>query len=175
MEQLNTRAGLLEAVGRLREELDRVIAEADEERIEQPDRFGDWSLKDVIAHLTGWRLVTAARLEAGLRHEEPAFPWPSHFDEADGPHEINRWFYETNRDKPLADVLSESRETFERVELAIASMPEDDLLMPGRFAWLYWTEEALGPAVVRGSMNHYYSEHEPSIRAWLEGLEREPS
>jgi hypothetical protein len=145
--------------------------EAGNERIAQPGGFGDWSLKDVIAHLTGWRLATAARLEAGLRHEEPVFPWPSHFDiqntEADDPHEINRWFFETNRDKPLAQVLRESRETFERLERVIASMPEDDLLMPGRFAWLYWTEEALGPAVVRGSMNHYYSEHEPAIRAWL--------
>jgi hypothetical protein len=167
MEQLNTREELLEVVRGLRADLDLAIAEAEAERMEQPGSFGEWSFKDLIAHLTGWRLVTAARLEAGQRHEEPVFPWPAQFDEADDLHEINVWFYETNRDKPLADVLRESNETFERVEIALATMPEDDLLTPGRFAWLYWTSTALGPAVIRGTQNHYRREHEPAIKHWL--------
>ena len=79
--------------------------------------------------------------------------------------EINRWFFETNRDKPLAAVLRESRETFERVERAIAALPEADLLEPGRFPWLGGA--ALGPAVVSGTLLHYREEHEPAIRAWL--------
>ncbi len=165
MEQLNSRAALLDAVRGLREELERVVAEAGEARMEQPGSFGEWTFKDLIAHLTGWRQTTAARLEAGLRGEEPVFPWPDHLDEEDDLDEINRWFYETNRDKPLAAVLRESRETFERVARAIAALPEDDLLEPGRFPWL--GEHALGPAVVRGTLGHYHEEHEPDIRAWL--------
>ncbi|CAN5642130.1 hypothetical protein BH23CHL2_BH23CHL2_21980 [soil metagenome] len=169
MGQPTTREDLLDAVRGLREDLDRAIGEADDERIEQPGSFEELSFKDLIAHLTGWRLVTAARLEAGLRHEEPVFPWPDHFDEAEDLHAINRWFYETNRDKPLDQVLAESNDTFDRVEHAIATMPEEDLLQPDRFDWLFWTDEALGPAVVGGSLNHYRVEHEPDIRAWLAG------
>ena len=165
MEQLNSREALLDAVRGLREELERVVAEAGDARMEQPGSFGEWTFKDLIAHLTGWRQTTAARLEAGLRDEEPVFPWPDHLDEEADLHEINRWFYETNRDKPLAAVLRESRETFERVERAIAALPEDDLLEPGRFTWLGGA--ALGPAVVRGTLGHYHEEHEPDIRAWL--------
>jgi hypothetical protein len=175
VDQLRTRAELVAVVRELREALDRDIAQAGPERSVQPGSFGQWSFKDVVAHLTGWRLVTAARLEAGWREEEPVFPWPSHLDESEGPHEINQWFYEANRDKPLDEVLVESREAFERVERAIAEMPEEALLEPGRFSWLYWTDEALGPAVVRGSMNHYYSEHQPAIQAWLEGVTPEQS
>ena len=165
MEQLNSRAALLDAVRGLREELERVVAEAGEARMEQPGSFGEWTFKDLIAHLTGWRQTTAARLEAGLRGEEPVFPWPDHLDEEDDLGDINRWFFETNRDKPLAAVLRESRETFERVERAIAALPEDDLLQPGRFPWLGGA--ALGPAVVHGTLGHYHEEHEPDIRAWL--------
>ena len=165
MEQLNSRAALLDAVRGLREELERVVAEAGEARMEQPGSFGEWTFKDLIAHLTGWRQTTAARLEAGLRGEEPVFPWPDHLDEEDDLEEINRWFFETNRDKPLAAILGESRETFERVERAIAALPEADLLQPGRFPWLGGA--ALGPAVVRGTLGHYHEEHEPDIRAWL--------
>ena len=165
MEQLNSRAALLGAVRGLREELERVVAEAGEARMEQPGSFGEWTFKDLIAHLTGWRQTTAARLEAGLRGQEPVFPWPDHLDEEDDLDEINRWFYETNRDKPLVVVLRESRETFERVERAIAALPEADLLEPGRFPWLGGA--ALGPAVVRGTLGHYHEEHEPDIRGWL--------
>lgn len=167
MEDLNSREALLEAVRGIREDLEGIIAGVDEERAVQPGSFEEWTFKDMIAHLTGWRLVTAARLEAGLRHEEPEFPWPSHFNEAEDLHGINRWFFETNRDKPLDQVLRESRETFDRVERAIATMPEEDLLEPGRFKWVFWTDDALGPAVVRGTMSHYYREHEPDFRAWL--------
>lgn len=172
MEQLSTREDLLVTVQGLREDLDRIIAEAGEERMEQPGSFGEWTFKDLIAHLTGWRLVTAARLEAGLSGEEPVFPWPARLDEAhdldDGDvDEINRWFFEANRNKPLADVLRESNETFERVERAIIALPEDDLLMPERFAWVNWTGDGLGPAVVRGTYSHYHQDHEPDIRAWI--------
>ena len=91
-------------------------------------------------------------------------PWPARFDEEDDLEEINRWFFEVNRDKPLAEVLRESRETFERVERAIAALPERDLLEQDRFSWL--EGYALGPAVVRGTLDHYH-EHEPDIRAWV--------
>ena len=167
MVQLNTREDLLTTIRGLRAEIDRVVAEAGEARAVQPGSFEDLSLKDVIAHLTGWRIVTAARLEAGLRHEEPIFPWPDTYDEEHDTDGINQWFYEQDRDKSLAAVMADSNATFDRVERAIEMMPEDDLFQPDRFDWLHWTEEGLGPAVVRGSYGHYYEEHEPAIREWL--------
>jgi hypothetical protein len=103
-----------------------------------------------------------------MRDEEPVFPWPEHLEEGVDLHAINRWFYETNRDKPLEQILAESNETFDRVERAIATLPEDALLTPGRFDWISWSDHGLGPAVVRGAMDHYRVEHEPDIRAWLQ-------
>jgi hypothetical protein len=157
---------LLETVRGLRESLDQVVATAGEERAIQPGSFDDLSLKDVIAHLTGWRLMTAARLEAGLHHREPIVPWPADFDEEHDLHEINRWFYEQSRDKSLAEVMADSNATFDRIEQAIAAMPEDDLLQPNRFSWIGWTDEGLGPAVVRGSYGHFHGEH-GDIQTWL--------
>lgn len=163
--RLDSREALLATVRGLREELERVVAAAGEGRLDTPGSSGDWTLKDEIAHLTGWRLLTAARLEAGLRGGEPAIPWPAGLSEEDNTDAINRWFYETNRDRPAADVVRESGETFDRVERAIAALPEDDLLQPGRFPWL--GEWALGPGVVSGMYLHYHEDHEPAIRAWL--------
>jgi hypothetical protein len=166
MTQLNNREALLAAVRSLRDGVERVVAAASEADETHPDGDDAWTVKDLIAHLTSWRLTTAARLEAGLRGGEPAMPWPAPLDEEDDLDEINRWFFETNRDKPFAQVVAESRETFERVERAIAALPERDLLEPGRFPWL--GGEALGPAVVRGTLEHH-REHEPDLRARLAG------
>lgn len=167
MEELHRREGMIRAVQGLRKDLDQVIADADPDSIEEPGSFEAWSFKDMIAHLTGWRLVTALRLEAGLHHHEPQFPWPDRFDEETDTDEINEWFFEGSRDKPLQQVIRESNATFDRVEHAIATMTEEDLFESGRFDWIFWTDEGLGPAVVRGAWDHYHIDHEPEILAWL--------
>lgn len=172
MQELNSRESLLETVRGLRRDLDQVILQVGQERAVEPGAFGPWSFKDLIAHLTGWRLVTAARLEAGMRDEEPELPWQERLDGGVDIDEgdvdtINEWFYQTNRDKSLEQVLQESNDTFDRLERAIQEAPEDALLQPGRFAWVYWTDAALGPAVVRGTYTHFHEDHEPDIRAWL--------
>ncbi len=81
MARLDSRAALLRAVRGLQVDIERVIAEVGEARLEQPRSFGEWAFKEVIAHLTGWRLTTAARLEAGLHYQAPVFPWPAHLSE----------------------------------------------------------------------------------------------
>ena len=95
-------------------------------------------------------------------------PWPASLDVDDVDEgdvdEINRWFHERNQDKPLADILRESDETFDRVERAIAAAPEPDLLEPDRFPWSQgW---ALGPEVIEGTRDHY-REHEADLKHWL--------
>jgi hypothetical protein len=162
MQEFHDRDALLEAVRSLREETERLVALADANPAAPASDA--WTFNDVIAHLTSWRLMTAARLEAALRGEEPETPWPAPLNEDDDLDEINRWFYETNHDKPRAALLRESRETFTRVEQAIAALPERDLFTVDRFPWL--AGYALGPAVVAGTVDHF-REHEPELRAFV--------
>lgn len=164
MPPLNTRGALLNAVRALRTELEQVGTVLTEAGEAPPAAAGQWTPKDTIAHLTSWRLTTAARLEAALRGGEPDMPWPAGLDEERNLHEINRYFFETNRDKPLTEVLRQSRETFDRVEHALEALPEADLLEPNRFSWL--AGYALGPAVIEGTVEHF-REHEPELRAAL--------
>lgn len=163
MTNLNDRETLLATVCSIRDDIERAIATMTDEQITSDDDA--WTLKDIIAHLTSWRLTTAARLEAGLHGGEPELPWPAPLDEEHDLDEINRWFDAANRAKSAEEVARESRETFERVERAIAALPERDLFTVGRFAWM--PDHALGPAVIAGTLEHY-QEHEPDIRAWLD-------
>ncbi|HEV2107646.1 MAG TPA: ClbS/DfsB family four-helix bundle protein [Thermomicrobiales bacterium] len=164
MSHMGDRDTLLAYVRTLRDEVEQITAEAGQDGDQRFDDPGGWTFKDIIAHLTGWRLLTAARLEAGLSGGEPAKPWPGSLDEDADLDEINRWFYEANRDKSFAEIKRESHETFDRVERAIAALPERDLLEVDRFPWLQG--HALGPAVLQGTLEHY-REHEPDLRARL--------
>jgi hypothetical protein len=83
--------------------------------------------------------------------------------------EINAWMYESNRDRPLADVLSESREVFQQLVETLDAISRDELQDLRRILGL--EEEQ-----VSGSMffAHFHQEHEPDMRAWLEKVKKEP-
>lgn len=142
------------------------IQDIGEDHMTQPGVAGEWSIKDIVAHLTGWRRRTVGRFQAALRHEPLPPPlWPAHLQTDD---EINAWIYAANRDRPLADVLRESRDVFEQLVETLAAFPAADLLDPTRFPWL--EGEPLSGALF---FAHFHEEHEPDMRAWLERIRQE--
>lgn len=155
---------VLAAIEAERADWEALVGEVGLERMERPGVEGEWTFKDVAAHLTGWRSRTIDRLEAHLRGQpEPATPWPSRLETDD---EINAWIHARHRDRPLADVLRDASSSFERLLSAVAALPEADLADPHRFAWT--GGQPLGPSIVdRSLFGHLHEEHEPGIRAWL--------
>lgn len=131
-----------------------------EANMTQPEVAGGWSIKDIVAHLTGWRRRTVRRIQATRNHESDVTPpWPSELQEDD---DINAWIYESNRDRPLADVLSDSREVFQQLVDAIDAFSDDELQDFQRIEWL--EGEPLSGKFV---FSHFHEEHEPDMRAWL--------
>jgi hypothetical protein len=94
---------------------------------------------------------------------KPKNPWPAHLQSVD---EVNNWFYETNRDLPLSEVLAESRRVFEQMVAAVEALPEAGLFAPDRF---YWMEGE--PLSARALFAHFHDEHEADIRKWLKEQE----
>ena len=142
-----------------------LLDEIGEANMTQPDVAGGWSIKDIVAHLTGWRRRTVLRFRAAL---DPMVdmtpPWPAELngDDADDVDAINDWIYRTNRDRPLADVLNDSREVFQQLVASIDALSDEHLNDPQRFSWL--EGERLTGFVLFG---HFHEEHEPDMRAWL--------
>ena len=52
MDQPTTKAALLERVRRERADWERLLAEVGEARMEEPGPMGQWTFKDLQAHLT---------------------------------------------------------------------------------------------------------------------------
>lgn len=169
------RTRVLAAIDAERAAWNALVAEVGPGRMDEPGPMGDWTFKDLVAHLTGWRRYSIARIEAGLRGEADApTPWPSDLATDDESHDeisaINAWIYDRERNRSLADVLAEAEATFPRLRAAVAALAEDELRDPARFPWL--EGQALGDAIVSGDyFGHLHEEHEPDVRAWLAGAE----
>ncbi len=133
----------------------------DAERMKQPGVNGDWSMKDVVAHLTGWNRWLVARLQAAARGEpEPPPPWPA---ELQGDDEVNAWIYETYRRRSLNEVLDEMRQVFQQLFAVVEGLPDDVRIEPD---WnLVWLGDQRFPA--GEFFDHFRDDHEPDVRAWL--------
>jgi hypothetical protein len=131
-----------------------------EANMTQPEVAGGWSIKDIVAHLTGWRRRTIRRIQATRNHERDFTPpWPSELQVDD---DINAWIYESNRDRPLADILSDSREVFQQLMDAIDAFSDAEIQDLQRNEWL--EGESLSGKLF---FTHFHEEHEPDMRAWL--------
>ncbi len=144
------------------------LAKLSEETINTPGLIEhERSIKDVIAHLTGWQQVSVARMEAARDHRDPDYPQWS--PELDLVHETNvdaanAWLYKTYRHKTWTEVHNEWLERFRYLLKLSESIPEEELFVPGVPAW---RGEYRLSAVLEGSHEHH-QEHLDALRAWLD-------
>jgi hypothetical protein len=135
--------------------------------MEQPGVNGDWSMKDMVAHLTGWNQRLIANLQAAQRGEpEPPPPWPAHLQ---AENDINTWLYDSNRDRSLPEVLDESQQQFQQLLALIEALPEDvrieQIHNQDRVFNLVWLGDQR--FLVGEFFDHFRDDHEPDVRAWL--------
>jgi hypothetical protein len=138
-----------------------LVAEVGRERMLEPGPMGEWTFKDLAAHLSAWRNARLPVIEAIGRGEPvPPTPWPGTMDsDFDA---INDWFHERDRDLPLDAVLDDYDRSFERLATAIEALPESIAHDPNGLPWTG------GDAAVDVDFTeHLHEEHLPSVRAWL--------
>jgi hypothetical protein len=161
---------LLDGVRQEYQDWEALLNQIGEARMDQPGAAADWSIKDIVAHLTGWRRRTVARLQAAQRGEgEPPSYWPAHLQADVDLDAINAWIYESNHKRSVREVLDDSHDVFQQMFAAIEGLPDEALNDPARH--LPWLEtETIQPADFFG---HFHEEHEADMRAWLTRVEKE--
>jgi len=105
----------------------------------EPGPMGEWTFKDLTAHLAAWRNHRIPMIEAAGRGAAmPRSPWPS----------------------ALADDDYDS--SFERLAAALEALPESVAHDPHGLPWMG------GVAAIDADFTeHLHEEHVPAIRAWL--------
>jgi uncharacterized protein (TIGR03083 family) len=157
-----TKASLLHELRAARAEWDALMAEVGEERMTEPGAAGDWSVKDVMAHLTGYSRWFVNASEAHFRGELPPLDGTEGMDFE----QRNQFWHQQARDRRLADVQAESQQVFSRLLEVVDAHSEEFLTQPQQFEGV--PESLLIWKMLEGDGYEHYREHMRSIRAWLE-------
>jgi len=166
-----TKAELIEDLRGEYKQWTDLLDQIGEDRMEIPGFTDLWSVKDVVAHLTGWRWRTVDRFAAAGRGEgEPPMRWPSNLKSPLEDDKINAWIYEQSKDRPVKDILAESQAVFEALVAALEAIPEVELFDPNRFPWMEGE-----PLTARALFGHFHDEHEADMQAWLARQNRNQS
>lgn len=115
---------LVERINAARAALDGTLSGLSDEALTRPGTGGGWSVKDHLAHLNQWRWKLLAMIEGRPPHQALGIDQATY---AAGLDAINARLYERDRDRPLAEILAESRRAHQAVLDAIAGMEEADL------------------------------------------------
>jgi hypothetical protein len=164
MEFLMKKSDLLDWLQEEHQKWEALLYQIGPTRMDQPGVNGDWSMKDMAAHLTGWNRWLVDRLQVAQGGEpEPPPPWPAHLESED---EINAWIYTSNHHHSLRQVLDEMGQVYQRLLDVIQSLPDDT-----RIEWiepafyLVWVGDTR--FLASEFYNHFHDDHEPDVRAWL--------
>lgn len=131
--------------------LESLQAEIPDEQFIQPGAFGEWSVKDMLAHITFWE----QRLIAYLNGARESLIQPGE-DEQAGIDRVNASVFAANRDRPLADVRASFASSYQQT-LALVESLGDDVL----------TDEELYGLIAGDTFGHY-REHIEMLEDWRE-------
>ncbi len=142
--------------------LEAALAPLGEAQMVEAGAQGQWSVKDVLAHVTWWeRWLLAWRSAA---RGEALAPEGASTDEAVD--RLNERTYLANRDRPLADVLADLQATHRRVVEAVEAMSDDGLTRPTHLELM--PEGAPAWEFVAANTWRHYPEHYGAIESWSE-------
>src|SRR6266487_483762 len=147
--------------------LEDILAPLEEPQMTKEGVNGDWSIKDVLAHITAWHLRLLDRMYAATRNEEPTLSGVVTDEEVN---RLNEQFYKENKSRPLNDVLIDFRTTYPQIVDVVQAMNEEDLIGPHRFAWMRGNPLCY---LVAGDTYEHYEEHSQAIQEWLVNSKQE--
>lgn len=156
---------LLERIRSGRELFKALIAELSDEQLTQPGINGDWSVKDILAHIVVHEQRMLDWMAQRMHGETPISFQPYAMPDPELA-ELNERIYQENRGREWANVVQDWDQTYELTQTFVTAADEADLMTTRRFH--LQGGEPLWHAVAANTFEHY-EEHSRDILAWLAG------
>ena len=174
-----TKAELLVAMEAGRREWNAILSQIDEQRLSEPGVEGIWSVKQIVAHVSGYEEWTAAFLNDRLnpnvgilaahegfwqkrldiyRQDHPDFP--TSMDETDD-NQTNAVVVAVYDQYTAQEVLEREQQAYQKFLSATEAISEDELLKPGAVG-----KRSIMEILPNQCYTHYRG-HLPSIQRWL--------
>jgi len=113
--------------------LEKFLAALTPQQMVEPGALGEWSVKDVLAHLYEWQRMFFAWYEAGLRGETP--PMPAEGYKWNQLPALNHAIYLRHRDLPLDEALRLFRGSHQKTLALVRDLSPEELTQPGLYPW----------------------------------------
>jgi hypothetical protein len=146
---------LFDILSETRFTFDSALAEVDPAHMTIPGIVGEWSVKDIIAHVTWSVKETVGMLEAKALVGSDLWRLPEE--------QRNAAVYEQNLGRTLSDVMAESQRAHRKLVDLIEEIPEHDILNADWFAglpggeWPPWR-------VIQVNVSDHYVHHTKDIQ-----------
>jgi hypothetical protein len=126
-------------------------------QLTEPGVTGEWSVRDIVTHVTTWEQEALTHLPTILKGEKP----PRYSITHGGINAFNRAMTEQNRGLGLAEVRRQAKDTHRRLLSFIESVPEDQFRSETPFRHR-----------LRLDTYSHYRKHADAIRKWRAHLEK---
>ena len=152
MTKYTRKVDLLKDIQTERRRLDKTLSSLPEDQFMLPGVVGEWSIKDVLAHLAEWERLFLDWYRCGIEGRSPDVQ-PAGMSKA-AIDQLNQDFYARNRFRPLQDVLADFNASYQEIYQTIQAIPEADMFSSGRYAWTdRWV---LADYITGNTCSHYY-------------------
>jgi len=136
---------------------DALLSQLDESQLTQPGVCAEWSVKDIIAHITWFEGEMVGLLQARAMVGSDLWNLPTD--------QRNAAIYAQNMSRLLEDVLSETGQVHAELLEALEALPEEYLTDPALFPgmppdWQPWE-------IIAGNSYDHYPHHIPDVGALL--------
>ena len=135
-----------------------LLAPLDGWQLTTPGVVGDWSIKDVLIHLTASHKELATILQAALQNT----------DMTEDVKCLNEQFASAARARPLRDVWAAFQITYEQMRRGLEALNDKVLQNSQQLAWL--DGMTLQQVIACDTYDHY-EEHAQAIHLWLAEVE----
>ena len=133
------------------EALEEFLASLEPGRMTLPGALGEWSVKDVLAHLYEWQQMFFRWYEAGLRSEKPAVPAEGYkWSQLPA---LNQKIFEAYRDCPLDEISRLLRSSHDKTVSLIKTLSDETLTTPGLYRWM--NQNTLIAYLAANTSSHY--------------------
>jgi hypothetical protein len=157
-----TRDELLKQLAENRKQLSDLIEGVPAEELVKPGAYGEWSVKDVLVHISHWEsevIIVLFQAAQGAKPESEVFN-PEYL-------KVNEVWYQENKDRELDRVLDDFHAVRNQLLRRLKTYPEKDLTDSSRYSWM--KGQALLTLVKEIVLDHE-AEHLQGLQPWRASL-----
>ena len=138
--------------------IERICASLSQAEMVAPGAEGEWSVKDILCHISAWEKYLLDRLGMVMTGQAPNYASMKSWDDV---HHFNAQVYKENKERLLNSVIIEFRSLYRGVMTVLEALSEEQLNEP--YAYDFPDDDINLLQLVRANTCEHYREHRMAI------------